>query len=72
MIIGGSGTMTNYEQNTQPWNSYRNSIKEIVVEEGITSVGSYAFYDMSNLKMIVLMATELIIGPMAINMWVNL
>ena len=50
MIISGSGTMTDFMENTQPWNSYRNSIKEVLIEEGITSVGSYAFYDMKNLE----------------------
>ena len=33
-----------------PWNGKRNSIKEIVIEEGITTIGSYVFSYLSNLE----------------------
>ena len=49
--ISGSGEMTDYvEHKTKydtdqaPWSIYLYYIKSIVIEEGVTSVGDYAFY----------------------------
>ena len=45
LTISGSGEMPNYTYNaTAPWYSYRNQIESIVVENGITALGNYAFY----------------------------
>ena len=53
VILTGEGAMTayntlynsaNYYQNT-PWYQSRNSIQSIIIGEGITSIGSSAFYD---------------------------
>lgn len=37
--------MAFYSQSNQaPWADYKNSAEKIVVSDGITSIGSYAFY----------------------------
>ena len=49
----GSGDMANYYQleqesyvngDNQPWKSYNEEIEEIVIEDGVTSIGYFAFY----------------------------
>ena len=46
LTISGSGAMPDYNKtdNTAPWYSYRDSIKKVVVENGVTNIGSYAFF----------------------------
>ena len=46
--ISGTGEMANYQSyspNQAPWYESKSSIKSIVVEEGVTSIGNYAFYN---------------------------
>ena len=44
LAISGTGDMWNWiRQSTPPWYSFRDNIKNIVLEEGLTSVGSGAF-----------------------------
>ena len=48
----GSGVMADYTLETigtQPWNGYRTDIQTIVIEDGVTSIGAYAFSGCSNL-----------------------
>ena len=47
--ISGSGTMTNYSSDASPWDSYKDSIASLVIEDGVTSIGSQAFYRCSGL-----------------------
>lgn len=45
LTITGYGDMAFYSQSNQaPWADYKNSAEKIVVSDGITSIGSYAFY----------------------------
>lgn len=51
--ICGSGAMNSYSfrsDNRPPWYSNKGQIKEVVVEQGVTGVGKYAFYVCTNLK----------------------
>ena len=44
LTISGTGDMVNYTGRSEtPWYTFRDMIKGVVVEEGVTSVGSYAF-----------------------------
>ena len=53
LSISGSGAMEDYSLQVSPsWYSYRESIKEIILPESITSIGAYAFQNFSNLKTI--------------------
>ena len=44
--ISGTGEMANLSSGYQPWYSIANLIKHVVIEEGVTSIGSNAFYGM--------------------------
>ncbi|MBQ3531016.1 MAG: leucine-rich repeat protein [Oscillospiraceae bacterium] len=59
LTIKGNGPMESYEDvydengnrvSTAPWIIYNNIIKTLVIEEGVTFIGDYAFYDMNNLS----------------------
>ncbi|MCM1257542.1 MAG: leucine-rich repeat protein [Roseburia sp.] len=50
--ISGTGEMENYEMaefSSIPWNSQRENIKKVVIEPGVTSIGSNAFLNCINL-----------------------
>ncbi len=44
--ISGTGAMTNFSSGSRPWYSIANLIKHVVIEEGVTTIGNYAFYQM--------------------------
>ena len=50
LTISGSGRMKDMSRNTQPWRSFKDSATNIVIEEGITYIGTEAFYEMANVK----------------------
>ena len=52
LAISGEGAMASFDYNTMPWYSYRSSIKTITIEDGVTSIGSYAFRNCSSLTSI--------------------
>ena len=44
LTISGTGAMANYgEASEQPWTAMHSDIKTIVIEDGVTSIGNYAF-----------------------------
>ena len=58
LTITGTGAMTNYNQNgQQPWFSTMGQIRNVIVEEGITSLGKRALYGASTMKAIQLPST---------------
>ena len=44
LTVSGSGAMENYEIFDAPWYDYSQDIKKIVVKNGVTGIGDYAFY----------------------------
>ena len=68
LTISGSGDMANYTYSSKsPWDSVKGSIKEVVINEGVTSIGSYAFYFCgTQLQKITLPSTVKAIGSNAI------
>ena len=61
LTLSGSGDMSDFysKQNYSiisqaPWWPYRDSIKSVVMEDGITSIGSCAFYQCQNLTSVVI------------------
>ena len=54
LIISGTGAVKDYstdaENDTRPWALYRDIIKGVVVEDGVTSIGSGVFAYMPNLE----------------------
>lgn len=43
LIIEGTGAMNDYEENQAPWSQFSFIIEQLQVEEGITSLGDFAF-----------------------------
>lgn len=45
--IYGNGDMYDYSTSNQPWHDY--DIQELIIEEGVTSIGDYFLYDLCSL-----------------------
>ena len=43
LVISGNGYMSNYSAYTVPWYSNRHLVRSVVVEDGVMSIGDYAF-----------------------------
>jgi hypothetical protein len=69
LTISGTGAMPHYGSNYAPWNNYRQSITNIIIENGVTNIGNYAFGDSSyyytNLKFVTIANTVTKIGNYA-------
>lgn len=52
LTISGEGAMYNYSNSytTVPWNAQKSKITSVVIGNGVTSIGNYAFEDCSALK----------------------
>ena len=45
LTISGTGAMTDYtDRSNAPWDSSSSSVKSVIIENGVTSIGSCAFY----------------------------
>ena len=50
LMISGTGEMWDFSTETKaPWENYRTSIKSVVINDGVTSIGVCAFMECSNL-----------------------
>lgn len=64
--IEGNGEMENYYySSSMPWYNYRSSIKAAVIGEGVTSIGSSAFYYCRNLTKATIPSSVTSIGEYA-------
>lgn len=74
LTISGTGVMEDYSSNptSQPWSSYRSSIKSIYIHSGVESIGAYAFSECETLTTMVLGDTLSTIGAYAFNLCSNL
>ncbi len=52
--IAGTGEMDNFEDGTEPWYRVKRSILQVVIENGVTTIGDGAFFDCNNLKSVML------------------
>ncbi|MBR6492788.1 MAG: leucine-rich repeat domain-containing protein [Paludibacteraceae bacterium] len=50
LTISGTGAMTNYNTYGGAWRDYKNDIQHVVIEDGVTTIGSDAFYQYTNLE----------------------
>ena len=66
LIVTGQGAMEDYPSAVQvPWFLKRADIKKIVVQNGVTSIGDYAFYGCENVTSVSLPSTVTQIGKLA-------
>ncbi|GHT02240.1 hypothetical protein AGMMS49525_05420 [Bacteroidia bacterium] len=45
LTVSGSGNMADYSSGTAPWYGSRTAIAAVIIDNGITSIGNYAFED---------------------------
>lgn len=57
ITISGTGEMVSCYNASCPWGSYRKLIKKAIVEDGITTIGSYAFRQCENLEVVEIAST---------------
>lgn len=52
LTIRGSGAMPDWGNRGTPWDSSRDSIKSVIIKDGVTNIGANAFYQCSKLTSI--------------------
>ena len=65
LTVSGSGEMYDFTHDTLPWFDERTSITKIVVQNGVTRIGDYAFWGSVNAKTIVIPGSVSKIGENA-------
>ena len=65
LTISGMGAMADYETTNIPWESNKNDITSVVIENGVTSIGTLAFYQCDNLASVSIPASVTSIGQYA-------
>ena len=50
LTISGQGNMSCCNSSYTPWSQFSNQVKNIEIQEGVSSIGEYAFNDFTNLK----------------------
>ena len=67
LLISGNGAMNNYSSwnNTVPWKQYQKAINEVIIENGVTSIGVHAFNGCSSLTSVTIPNTVTDIGSFA-------
>ena len=55
LTISGTGDMTNYSSSSNaPWYNNRSDVITLIIDDSVTSIGDYAFYDCTNLKSVMI------------------
>ena len=77
LTISGTGKMTDYNGEDAyvdniPWYRYKEDIWNVVIEDGVTGIGKYAFYECSNLKDISIPNSVTTIGQYAFSFCTSL
>ena len=67
LTISGTGAMKDYDSDDSPATQKKDSVKKVVIEDDVTSIGDYAFWNCSNLTSITIPDSVTIIGNSAFN-----
>ena len=65
LTLSGAGAIPDYPIAETPWQEFRDEIKSIVLEEGVTRIGDYAFYDCTALTSVEIPEGVTLIGESA-------
>lgn len=57
--------MTTYSSSSYTWGAYISKIENVVINNGITSIGNYSFYKATNLKAVTIPSSVLTVGNYA-------
>ena len=72
LTIVGTGAMATYAHNNFPWRNNRENIKTVVIGNGVTSIGDYAFNDCTSLTSINIPSSVTGIGESAFSVCTSL
>jgi len=72
LTVSGNGAMADYTNGSQPWYAYKDSIKTVIVEKGVTAVSEYAFYQFPALETVKIAGSVTAIGSNAFYSCTNL
>ena len=71
LTVSGTGAMADYDGEDgecPPWGSkYHEDIKTVIIENGVTTIGKYAFMEFSSLTNVVIPNSVISIGDSAFN-----
>ena len=69
LTISGTGNMNNYQFYSyfSPWDSFKSSIKKVIIENGVTSIGDFAFNNCRGLTSVTIPNSVTSIGEGAFN-----
>ena len=65
LTISGTGDMVNYTSNLAPWYSQRESIKNVIIKNGVTNIGYRAFYECTSLTSVTIPNSVMGVGGSA-------
>jgi hypothetical protein len=65
LTISGNGAMPDYNFSSRPWVAHSYAVKTIIIGNGVTSIGGYAFFECSNATSITIGAGVTSIGEYA-------
>ena len=71
LTINGTGEMKDYSSQT-PWYAFASKITAIIIEDGVTSIGSYAFFRSTKVNNVTIPGSVKTIGDHAFDNCVNL
>ena len=69
--ISGTGAMKNYEDDDPPWMTFSGNISEIIIGNGVTKIGDFAFGCCRNAKKVVIADSVSYIGEGAFGISIN-
>ena len=72
LTITGTGAMTDYDFYSLRWNGLEADIKSVVIHNGVTAIGAYAFYNCANLRSVSIPRSVARIGEGAFEICDNL
>lgn len=72
LTITGTGAMTDYDLYSLRWNGLEADIRAVVIHDGVTSIGAYAFYNCANLRSVSIPRSVTRIGEGAFEICDNL
>lgn len=65
LTISGSGAIPGASSKSGPWYDHREEIKHVVIHPGVTAIGSYAFYDCTEMTSVTIPASVTQMGSYA-------
>ncbi len=72
LTVSGNGAMADYTNGSQPWYAYKDSVKTVIIEKGVTAVSANAFREFPALVTVKIAGSVTAIGSNAFYSCTNL